>query len=62
VANLIVRPNIWDLYRQQARNAVGLIAYGSLERQGDVIHLMTHRLEDLSEMLKRVDSRSRDFR
>jgi error-prone DNA polymerase len=62
VANLIVRPNIWDLYRQQARNAVGLIAYGSLERQGEVIHLMTHRLEDLTEMLQRVDSRSRDFK
>ncbi len=31
-------------------------------REGDVIHVVCDRLDDVSEMLERLESRSRDFR
>lgn len=69
IANLIVRPQIWERYRLAARNAVGLLAYGSLEklgdavkRQGEVIHVMVHKMEDIAPLLSEVRSKSRDFR
>lgn len=62
IANLIVRPQIWDRYRPAARNAAALLVHGCLERQGEVIHVMAARLEDLALLLNEVRSKSRDFR
>lgn len=61
-ANLIVRPEIMDRYRRAARNAAALIAHGSLERHGQIIHVMVNRLEDVSDLLRHLPSQSRDFR
>jgi error-prone DNA polymerase len=61
-ANLIIRPQIWDRYHTAARNAAVLLAHGRLQREGQVIHLLTHRLEDLTEKLAQLPARSRDFR
>ena len=62
VANLIVRFDVWQRYRMAARNASALMAQGRLERQGEVIHVLTNKLVDLAQLSQRVDSRSRDFR
>ncbi|GIW78744.1 MAG: error-prone DNA polymerase [Gemmatales bacterium] len=61
-ANLIVRQEVWDRYHQVASRAVMMIAHGQLQRLDKVIHLLVDRLEDLTQSLPDVASRSRDFR
>ena len=61
-ANLIVRLAVWRRYRQAALAATVLLAHGRLQRQGQVIHVLTTRLEDLSPWLEQLGSQSRDFR
>jgi error-prone DNA polymerase len=61
-ANLIIRPHIWDRYHVAARTAALMIAHGRLQREGQVIHVLVHRLEDLSATFASLSSRSRDFR
>ena len=60
-ANLVVYPNVWQQFRPAARFAGVLLATGRLQREGDIIHVVCERLDDLSELLKNLDSRSRDF-
>jgi len=62
VANLVVRQAIWDRYRRVASSAVALVAHGRLERQGQVVHVLVNRLEDLAALAGKVESQSRDFR
>ena len=62
VANLIVRPEIWQRYREVAKRASAWLAQGRLERQGEVIHVLVNRLQDLAPVTQRLTSRSRDFR
>lgn len=54
VANLVVRPNVYERCRRAARGATALIAGGRVERQGDVIHVSVTRLEDVSEAIGRL--------
>ncbi len=61
VANLIVRPDIFDRYRAAARHSTLLQAEGKLERQGQVIHVLAFRLQDRGELLEGFAARSRDF-
>jgi error-prone DNA polymerase len=61
VANLIVRPAIFDRYRVAARHSMLLQAEGKVERQGQVIHVLAFRLQDRSELLEGFETRSRDF-
>jgi error-prone DNA polymerase len=60
-ANLIVRPAVWKRYRQAALGATLLLASGRLQRHGQVIHILTTRLENLSPWLEQLASQSRDF-
>ena len=62
VANLIVRPAIWERYRRAATTATALLAHGRLQRQGDVIHVLVSKLEDVVLLTGRMGSQSRDFR
>ena len=62
ITNLVIYPNVWQRFRQTARFATVLMASGRLQREGDVIHVVCDRLDDVSEMLARLESRSRDFR
>jgi error-prone DNA polymerase len=61
VANLIVRQDVWQRFYRAARTAAALVAHGRLQRQGRVIHVLVTRLEDLSEMIRGLESQSRDF-
>ena len=61
IANLIVRPGVWKRYRQAALGATLLLARGKLQRQGQVIHVLTTKLENLSDRLQELASQSRDF-
>jgi error-prone DNA polymerase len=60
MANLVVRPRIWERYRY-TRTAVALLATGQIERAGGVVHVSSTRLDDLSQHLHGMDSNSRDF-
>jgi len=61
VANLIIRQNVWNRFRQAALAAKLLLARGNLQRQGRVIHVLTTALEDISPRLEAIHARSRDF-
>ncbi|MHC5023561.1 MAG: PHP domain-containing protein [Planctomycetota bacterium] len=60
-ANLIVRPPVYERCRQAARHGIILLARGTIERQGEVVHVMTRHLETLDEHLSQLVARSRDF-
>ncbi len=74
VANLVIRPHVWERFRSVARASPALIAEGVVEKQGEVIHLMVNRLHDLTaciaaarqrpatcDVIQSIGSRSRDF-
>jgi error-prone DNA polymerase len=59
--NLVVWPRVRDRYRQVVRGAVALVADGRVERSGAVTHVVVTKLEDLSDWLAGLASRSHDF-
>jgi len=61
VANLVVRPQVYEKYRPVARGATALLAEGRVERQGEVVHLQVKRFEDVARGLADLRSTSRDF-
>lgn len=62
LANLVIRPQVWEAYRAVARACNALVAEGMVERQGGVVHLQVRRFADLSGRLYELRARSRDFR
>lgn len=61
VVNLIVRFEVWTRYRRAAREATILLADGILQRQNAVTHVLVTQLEDISDKLASVKTKSRDF-
>ena len=61
VANLIIRPHVYERYRRIAKHSVIIIARGRIERQGEVIHINVTRIEDAGEEMHELLARSRDF-
>ncbi|NNM86439.1 MAG: error-prone DNA polymerase [Phycisphaerales bacterium] len=64
VANLIVRPKIYDRFRAVLRNSGGIVAWGEVERQGQVTHLMVQHAADLARYVQSkniISPPSRDF-
>jgi error-prone DNA polymerase len=62
IANLIIRPEVWQRHRSSARRAVALLASGKLQRTQGVTHVRVTKLADVSRLLPRMASTSRDFR
>jgi error-prone DNA polymerase len=60
-SNLIVHQGVWQRFYRAARTATALLAHGRLQRQGEVIHVLVSRLEDLTDRLPGLQNRSRDF-
>jgi error-prone DNA polymerase len=60
-ANLIIRPQVWERFRAVGRSRIAVIAEGTVERQGDVVHVQVQRLSDLSARIAPVRAKSRDF-
>ena len=61
IANLVVWPRIFETQRRIVL-AAGLIGvYGRIQREGDVVHLVAHRLADLSFELASVGDREMAF-
>jgi error-prone DNA polymerase len=60
-ANLIVRMDVWERFYQVARTASAYIAYGRLQKEQEVIHVLVTKLENLAETLQGLRMQSRDF-
>lgn len=62
--NLIVRPDVFETFRRVARGSQFVLAQGKLERDGDVVHVLVRKLQDMSHLFRgqSVAAQSRDFR
>ena len=56
-ANIIVWPKIFAAQRRLILSAGMIACHGTLQREGSVIHIVTQRLDDLSDMLRSVGDR-----
>jgi error-prone DNA polymerase len=59
--NLVVWPRVWEHYRRLAAEAVALLAVGTAQRSGSVVHVIVRSLENIASYLQNVASRWRDF-
>jgi len=51
-----------ERFRQVVLNARLLLVKGQVQREGQVVHLIAHKLEDCSDWLGELNISSRDFR
>jgi error-prone DNA polymerase len=61
IANLIVRPQVYERHRAAARHSPFVLVKGHVERSGSVVHVQVSRIEALSEPEQSLFVRSRDF-
>jgi error-prone DNA polymerase len=59
--NVVVWSSLVDKQRRELLGSKLMTVHGKLEREGEVIHLIAHRLVDDSKYLGRLDVASRDF-
>ena len=62
IVNLVVKQQIWEQFYTVARKSAAWLAHGRLERREKVIHVLVSRIEDLSEKIGDLRTKSRDFR
>jgi error-prone DNA polymerase len=60
--NVVVWPGVTERQRREVLGARLLVVQGSVERDGEVVHLVARRLEDHTRLLGGLETRSRDFR
>ncbi|MDR3516025.1 MAG: error-prone DNA polymerase [Azospirillaceae bacterium] len=61
IANLVVWPALYEKQRRVILSAGMLGVTGRIQREGAVVHLIAHRLSDLSAELASVGARDTDF-
>ena len=61
-ANVIVREREQQRHRLAVISGRLLLVRGKVERVGEVVHLLAERVSDLTELVRRIETRSRDFR
>ncbi len=64
-ANLILYPKVYERFRKDARHSVAIVAWGTIERAGSVVHLMVRRLVNLRDAVEfntLTEKVSRDFK
>src|SRR5690606_1132965 len=59
--NVVVWRDLQQRQRREVLSARLLGVYGTIERQGDVVHVLAGRLVDLSRLLGALEPASRDF-
>jgi error-prone DNA polymerase len=60
-SNIIVWPNLLEKQRKVVLGASLLGVWGELQREGEVIHIVAHRLSDQTDLLGSLVTQSRDF-
>jgi hypothetical protein len=61
VANLIPWADRFEKQRRLVLSAGMIACHGRVQREGEVIHVITERLEDLSDMLRSIGERDEPF-
>jgi error-prone DNA polymerase len=61
IANLVVWLKVFERYRRIVLSAGMIGVYGRVQREGEVVHLVAHRLTDLSANLASVGERDASF-
>jgi error-prone DNA polymerase len=61
IANLIVRPKVYERFRRAARHSRTILAEGRVERQGRVVHVLVRSIKSLDSAGEAVPAMSRDF-
>jgi error-prone DNA polymerase len=61
MVNVIVWRDLAERQRKELLRSSLLTVYGTLEREGEVVHLIAERLRDQTELLGKLVTRSRDF-
>ena len=61
VANLILWPDRFEKQRRLVLSAGMIACHGRVQREGEVVHVITDRLEDLSGLLRSVGERDEAF-
>ena len=61
IANLILWPDRFEKQRRLVLSAGMIACHGRVQREGEVIHVVTDTLEDLSDMLRSVGERDEPF-
>lgn len=60
--DLIVRPNVYERFRNAAIYAKLVIVHGRVERDGKVVHVLATKYEDIEHQAEKLPRQSRDFR
>jgi error-prone DNA polymerase len=60
-ANLVIWPKLYERQRRVILSAGMMAAHGRIQREGEVVHLVAHRVSDLSNALASVGSRDTTF-
>jgi hypothetical protein len=61
IANLVVWPQVFERFRRTVIGATMIAARGRIQREGEVVHLVVHKLTDLSAELATVGRRNTAF-
>jgi error-prone DNA polymerase len=54
IANLVIWPKLYERQRRVILSASMMAVHGRIQREGEVVHLVAHRVSDLSEFLASV--------
>jgi error-prone DNA polymerase len=60
MANFIIKPKVFKLFRDTICDSVCILAHGRIQRDAEVVHLIANEFSDLSYEFA-LDSQSRDF-
>ena len=61
VANLVIWPSLYEKQRRIILSSGMIAVHGRVQREGDVVHLVAHRLTDLSAELAGLGEREQSF-
>ncbi|OYV52917.1 MAG: DNA-binding protein [Acidocella sp. 20-58-15] len=61
IANLVIWPDLYEKQRRVILSSSMVAVYGHVQREGEVVHLIAHRLTDLSSELASVGDREAAF-
>jgi error-prone DNA polymerase len=61
IANLVIWPDLYEKQRRVILSSSMMAVYGRIQREGEVVHLIAHRLTDLSPELVSVGDRDGAF-
>jgi error-prone DNA polymerase len=61
IANLVIWPKLYERQRRVILSAAMMAIHGRIQREGEVVHLVAHRVTDLSNALANIGSRDTNF-